>query len=143
MKKLRSTIKKLLALNNKTMDKSTKMILQENLVNEIESLAKANNTILGRLIKFDNLDANDTMAIYIITNVHPKTVQIDWVNYNNGWLNIHCGKQALIDFGYAKEIINIEDKKIDPNKQLFHRAVAIIYPTATHEHNVLRALKSI
>ncbi len=80
---------------------------QEALQGEIDELAKAHNTILGRQIKFPMADS---YAYYIITKVNKKTVEITWVKYCDAWQDSRAGYQCLLNFDYANQQVRGQDK---------------------------------
>ena len=75
-------------------------------MDKLRTLAQQEATLLGRIIKFGS---HDGYAVYVITKVFRKTVQIDWVNYSDGWSDARAGHQALLDIEYAKAFIDFED----------------------------------
>jgi hypothetical protein len=82
----------------------------DRVIDELRKLAKANNTLLGRIIKFPK---GDGYAMYVITKVNKKTVRIDWIDYGDGWIDDRCGKAALIDIDYASSKVIGEDKLME------------------------------
>ena len=116
MEKLKGKIKELLAYNDiepeysygsdsqNSLDKIMKR--QEAIQNEIDALAKDNDTILGRQIKFQMADS---YAYYIITKVNKKTVEITWVKYCDAWQDDRAGYQSLLNFDYANQQVRGQD----------------------------------
>ena len=109
-------IRELLALNDvelvytfgsddpNSIDKIMKR--QEQLQEEIDELAKANDTILGRQIKFPMADS---YAYYVITKVNKQTVEITWVKYCDAWQDSRAGYQSLLNFDYANQQVRGQD----------------------------------
>jgi len=76
-------------------------------MDKLRTLAQQEATLLGRIIKFSH---NDGYAVYVITKVYRKTVQIDWIKYGDGWSDARAGHQALLDIEYAQAFTAFEDK---------------------------------
>jgi len=114
MEEIKAKIKQLLLLS-KTEPKegkdyfgnlTAKMQQQEKMWNELKVLAKANNTLLGRIMKFQHADS---YAFYLITKVNKRTVRLDWINYCDAWVDNRCGYACLMSFDYASEEIRRRD----------------------------------
>lgn len=120
MEEIKAKIKQLLLLSKtepkageKFFDNLTaKMQQQEKMWNELKVLARANNTILGRIIKFQHADS---YAVYLITKVNKRTVRLDWLNYCDAWVDDRCGYACLMSYDYANEQI----KSVDYLDELF------------------------
>ena len=80
---------------------------QEALQGEIDELAKAHNTILGRQIKFPMADS---YAYYIITKVNKKTVEITWVKYCDAWQDQRAGYSSNLDREFAEKQVKGQDR---------------------------------
>ena len=114
MKRIQTLIALLLAMNpvKVTKDKNffenlmEKMRQQGIVMDKLRIAALEEGTLLGRIIKFGVADG---YAIYVITKVYQKTVQIDWVNYGDGWSDARAGHQALLDIDYARAFVKFED----------------------------------
>ena len=116
MKELKAKIQELLALNDvelvynfgsddpNSIDKIMKR--QEKLQEEIDELAKANDTILGRQIKFPMADS---YAYYIITKVNKRTVEITWVKYCDAWQDRRAGYCANMNIDYVTAEVKGQD----------------------------------
>jgi len=117
MKELKTKIQELLALNDvelvytfgsddpNSIDKIMKR--QEKLQEEIDELAKANDTILGRQIKFPMADS---YAYYVITKVNKRTVEITWVKYCDAWQDSRAGYCSNLNFDYANQQVRGQDR---------------------------------
>lgn len=79
---------------------------QEELQKEIDELAKANDTILGRQIRFPMADS---YAYYIVTKVNQKTVEITWVKYCDAWQDDRAGYCSNLDREYAEKFVKGQD----------------------------------
>lgn len=112
MKRLQALIVLLLAFNpivvkrdrDYLVNSMQKMRKQGVVIEKLRVAAQQEGTLLGRIVKFDK-------AVYVITKIFPKVVQIDWVNYGDGWSDARAGHSALIDIEYAKAYVLIEDHK--------------------------------
>lgn len=96
-------------------DLRNKIDQQDNLIKEIKLLARANKTILGRIIKFQKADS---YAMYVITNVNKSSVSLLWLDYCDGWIDDRCGKNSPIDIQIALQQIEFEDYMDSLLKQL-------------------------
>jgi hypothetical protein len=142
MKRLLALIAFLLALNPIVVTKDRnyfqhlmeKMRQQGIIIDKLRILAQQEASLLGRIIKFGSRDG---YAIYVITKVFPRTVQIDWLNYGDGWSDARCGHQALLDIDYAKAYTDFEDHQggVLPLPK-------IICPTVTASPDVLQKFMS-
>jgi hypothetical protein len=83
-----------------------KMDKQELLMEELEELAKAQKTILGRTIRFPHADS---YALYIITKINKNKVQLDWINWCDAWVDDRCGYRSDIDLAYATSNVRGQD----------------------------------
>lgn len=114
MKRIQALIQLLLAINTIEIQKGRdyfehlleKMRKQGIVMDQLREAAQKEGTLLGRIIKFSHADG---YAVYVITKVYTKTVQIDWINYSDGWSDARCGHQALLDIDYARAFTSFED----------------------------------
>jgi hypothetical protein len=107
METIKTKIKQLLLLSNTEVDNlMVKMRQQEKMWNELSQLARNNNTLLGRIVKFQYADSH---AYYIITKVNKRNVVITWLDYCDRWVDDRCGKNAYLSLEYAAELIRRED----------------------------------
>ncbi len=110
MEEIRKKIQELLTLSKEETKGwdglKAKMKSQDDLMNELKTLAKANKTLLGRIIRFPYADSH---AVYVITKVNKKTVRIDWVDYCDGWQDDRCGVAANLDIRFATQRIHGAD----------------------------------
>lgn len=84
-----------------------KINMQNKLMDEIKELAKENNTLLGRIVKFPHADS---YAYYIVTKINKVTVRLTWLDYADAWIDDRCGYECNIDYSYVQETINGEDQ---------------------------------
>jgi hypothetical protein len=119
MKRIQRLIALLLAFNTIEIPKDKnyferllgmlgKMRQQGIVIDKLRMLAKQEGTLLGRIIC---LGIGEFKCFYVITKVYPKTVQIDWLNYGDGWSDARAGHQALLDIRYAKAYVDFEDNQ--------------------------------
>jgi transcription elongation factor Elf1 len=87
-----------------------KLKKQESLIAELIVLARKEKTLLGRVIKFPR---GDGYALYLITSVGKKTVQLKWLDYCDQWVDDRCGYACRLDINYAQSQINFNDKWSD------------------------------
>ena len=111
MKEIQNKIQELLTISKEKTKGweilKSKMNRQDDLMDELKALAKANKTLLGRIVKFPHADS---YAVYVITKVNKKTVRLDWVDYCDGWQDDRCGIAASLDIRYATQKIQGEDR---------------------------------
>lgn len=79
---------------------------QEKLIDELKTLAKQHNTILGRTIKFPMADS---YALYVITKVNKNTVQVTWLKYCDAWVDDRLGYRGSLSFDYASRDVRGQD----------------------------------
>jgi len=79
---------------------------QENIIGELKELARANDTVLGRIIKFG---MGDGYALYVITKVNKRTVEITWIKYCDAWQDQRAGYCSNLNIDYAKQQVKGED----------------------------------
>lgn len=84
-----------------------KMKKQEELMNELDVLAKAQKTILGRTVRFPMADS---YALYLVTSVGKTQVQIKWLNYCDAWVDDRAGYACKLDRKYAEQHIYGRDR---------------------------------
>ena len=95
------------ALTADTMDESiTKTKRQDEIMNELKTLAKEKKTLIGRTLKFP---CQDFYALYVILTVNSDTVGVRWIDYGDGLQDDRCGVSSNINLQYAQEQIYWED----------------------------------
>ena len=94
-----------------------KMKRQEELMDELKTLAKAEKTLLGRTVQFPMADS---YALYLITAVNKTTVTIEWLNWCDGWVDDRAGYKSNLDLRYAEQTVFGRDKldEMFSNKKL-------------------------
>jgi hypothetical protein len=83
-----------------------KMDRQDTIMNELKTLAKNADTILGRIITFPMADSS---AVYVVTKVNKTTARLDWVDYCDGWVDSRCGKSCNVNLQYVRDTIRNKD----------------------------------
>ena len=68
-----------------------KMDQQDKLMEELTAMARKNNTLLGRNIRFSVADGD---AVYIIDKVNEKSVHLTWIDYIDGYCDRHYGERG-------------------------------------------------
>jgi len=84
-----------------------KMKRQHELMDELDVIAKANKTILGRTIRFPMADS---YALYLVTKVHATTVQINWLNYCDGHVDDRAGYATKLSRKYVEQSVFGRDR---------------------------------
>jgi hypothetical protein len=83
------------------------MKTQETLMEELKTLAKTNNTLLGRTIQFPMADS---YALYVVTKVGARTVEITWVKYCDGHQDDRAGYCSNLNRTYAEQQVFGKDR---------------------------------
>jgi len=93
---------------SKGFDESIKkMKMQDAMMKVLVVFAKIGHTLLGRTIQFQS---HDSYALYIITKVNKKTVEVTWIDYCDGWVDDRIGKTGTLTLDYAQKEIAWRDK---------------------------------
>jgi hypothetical protein len=114
MEEIKKKIQELLDFSNTEPEKgkdywdklNAKMKHQDVLIAELLTLARANKTLLGRTIRFRMADS---YALYVITKLNAKTVQLTWLDYCDAWVDDRVGKQGTVSLSYAKKQCDFDD----------------------------------
>ena len=114
MEEIKKKIQELLDFSNTEPEKgkdywdklNAKMKHQDVLIAELLTLARANKTLLGRTIRFRMADS---YALYVITKLNAKTVQLTWLDYCDAWVDDRVGKQGNVALSYAKKQCDFDD----------------------------------
>jgi len=83
-----------------------KMENQERLMNELKTLAKAQNTIVGRVIQIPHADG---YALYLITKVTKGKATVKWLDWCDGWQDDILDYGADLPVAKAYEFIKRQD----------------------------------
>lgn len=84
-----------------------KMKQQDALIDELKELAKENNTLLGRVIRFPHADS---YAVYLITGVYKHKVYTAWIDYCDGWQDDILEDGGNLDINIAIKKIAFDDQ---------------------------------
>jgi len=74
---------------------------------ELKTLAREAGTLLGRRVSFQTMDGQ---AHYVVTNVLKSKVVVQWVNYDEAYIDDRLGRCGTLDMNYIKPQIEWEDK---------------------------------
>jgi hypothetical protein len=55
----------------------------------------------------------DSYALYLVTSAGKKTVQLQWLNYCDAWVDDRCGYACRISREYVQNQVNFDDKWSD------------------------------
>jgi hypothetical protein len=84
-----------------------KMRQQDGMIKVLAVFAKISKTLLGRTMQFQYADS---YALYVITKVNKKTVELTWVDYCDGWVDDRIGKKGTVSLKYAEETVYGRDR---------------------------------
>lgn len=79
-----------------------KMKRQDELIEELKVLAKAEGTLLGRTMQFP---CADSYALYLIIRVKKNVVILFWLDYCDGWQDDRLGTCGTLPIKYAQETV--------------------------------------
>jgi hypothetical protein len=83
---------------------------QNELIEELIVMARHHKTLLGRTVRFPMADS---YALYLVTKVNAKTVELTWLNYSDAWVDDRLGYKGNIDREYVQRQKNFDDKWSD------------------------------
>lgn len=96
-----------------------KMNQQDILMEELKHIAKAQSTVIGRILKFP---CADSYSYYVVTNVHKSVCDMAWVRYCDEWVDDRLGIHGTLDMNYVYGVIKGEDnmeKMFPPRQHIF------------------------
>ncbi len=79
---------------------------QNELIAELIPMARHHKTLLGRTVRFPMADS---YALYLVTKVNPKTVELTWLNYSDAWVDDRLGYKGTIDKAYVQRQKDFDD----------------------------------
>lgn len=79
---------------------------QEALIAELIPLCRAQKTLLGRTVRFPMADS---YALYVVTKVNARTVQLTWIRYCDAWVDDRLGYQGNISREYVQKQKDFDD----------------------------------
>jgi hypothetical protein len=109
MQELKNKIATFLAFSNKpdsSLPFLEKIKKQDEMLGELNQLARKNNTLLGREIR---LPMADSYALYIIIEVRKRTVVLAWVDYCDAWVDARVGYKGTISLAFAQQKVAWDD----------------------------------
>ena len=80
---------------------------QEALMQELVALARAKGTLFGRIIRIPHADSN---AVYVITKLNTRTVQLTWIKFCDAWVDSRVGYQGSYPINLAQQQTNFDDR---------------------------------
>jgi len=88
----------------------TKLNRQDDLIAELIPLCRKEKTLLGRTVRFPMADS---YALYLVTKVNAKTVQLTWLDYCDAWQDDRLGAQGTLSREYVQRQKDFDDKWSD------------------------------
>ena len=79
---------------------------QNDLIAELIPMARQHKTLLGRTVRFPMADS---YALYLVTKVNPKTVELTWLNWCDAWVDDRLGYKGSIDKAYVQRQKDFDD----------------------------------
>ena len=79
---------------------------QNDLIAELIPMARQHKTLLGRTVRFPMADS---YALYLVTKVNPKTVELTWLNWCDAWVDDRLGYKGTIDRAYVQRQKDFDD----------------------------------
>jgi hypothetical protein len=79
---------------------------QNELIAELIPLCRKEKTLLGRTVRFPMADS---YALYLVTKVNARTVQLTWLKYCDAWVDDRLGYQGNISRDYVQKQKNFDD----------------------------------
>jgi len=79
---------------------------QNELIAELIPMARHHKTLLGRTVRFPMADS---YALYLVTKVNPKTVELTWLNWCDAWVDDRLGYKGSIDKAYVQRQKDFDD----------------------------------
>lgn len=83
------------------------MELQDEKIEKLKALAKAKNTLLGRVVRFPHADS---YAVYVVTKLNTRTVQLTWVKYCDAWVDSRVGAKGNVSISFVQNKLDGEDR---------------------------------
>ena len=95
---------------------TARMNKQEALMQECIALARAKGTLFGRIIRIPMADSS---AVYVITTLNTRTVQLTWIKFCDNWVDQRIGYQGSYPLALAEKSTSFDDywqKLVDEKK---------------------------
>jgi hypothetical protein len=112
MKEIQLKINELLEISKQDTSRNgfrglfMKMNKQDKIMSELKTLARKENTPLGRIIKFQMADS---YAYYVVSHLTKQKVVVTWIDYCDGWIDDRLGKTGVLEYNYVLSTIQHED----------------------------------
>ena len=80
----------------------------DQLFNELESMSREQDTLVGRCVSFPVMDGK---ANYVITHVLPEKgkVVVEWIDYDEAYIDDRLGERGILDLEYVQNRLEWED----------------------------------
>lgn len=85
---------------------TARMNKQEALMQECIALARSKGTLFGRIVRIPMADSN---AVYVVTKLNTRTVQLTWVKFCDNWVDQRIGYQGTYPLALAQKQANFDD----------------------------------
>lgn len=85
---------------------TARMNKQEALMQECIALARSKGTLFGRIIRIPMADSN---AVYVVTKLNTRTVQLTWVKFCDNWVDQRIGYQGTYPLALAQKQADFDD----------------------------------
>jgi hypothetical protein len=85
---------------------TARMDKQEALMQECIALARSKGTLFGRIIRIPMADSS---AVYVITKLNTRTVQLTWVKFCDNWVDQRIGYQGTYPLALAQKQADFDD----------------------------------
>lgn len=79
---------------------------QETLMDELKTIARAHNTLLGRTVRFQMADS---YAFYVVTKVNKTSVRLTWIRFCDAWQDDRIGYESNVNIQYVAQKVSGED----------------------------------
>jgi hypothetical protein len=83
---------------------------QDELVAELIPLCRKEKTLLGRTVRFPMADS---YALYLVTKVNAKTVELTWLKYCDAWVDDRLGYKGTLSRDYVQKQKDFDDHWTD------------------------------
>jgi hypothetical protein len=85
---------------------TARMNKQEALMQECIALARSKGTLFGRIIRIPHADSN---AVYVVTKLNTRTVQLTWIKFCDEWVDSRVGYQGSYPLALAQKQADFDD----------------------------------
>lgn len=88
------------------VDHKSKIEIQDRIINELAELSRAEGTLVGRHLRFPFADS---YCHYMVTGIAKGIVTVEWIDYQDGWVDDRLGKKGTLPLSYVEEKLRGED----------------------------------